>query len=43
MSMARNDAHCHCFSTPLIGSLGGDATLAALATLGWEAPGNALQ
>jgi len=33
-----NDAHCHFFSTPFFASLGGDA---ALATLGWEAPGTA--
>jgi predicted TIM-barrel fold metal-dependent hydrolase len=31
-----NDAHCHFFSTPFFAALGGDA---ALATLGWEAPG----
>jgi predicted TIM-barrel fold metal-dependent hydrolase len=33
-----NDAHCHFFSTPFFASLGGDA---ALATLGWDAPGTA--
>jgi predicted TIM-barrel fold metal-dependent hydrolase len=33
-----NDAHCHFFSTPFFASLGGDA---ALAKLGWEAPGTA--
>jgi uncharacterized protein len=33
-----NDVHCHFFSTPFFASLGGDA---ALATLGWEAPGRA--
>src|SRR6266849_5022843 len=33
-----NDAHCHFFSTPFFAALGGDA---ALATLGWEAPGSA--
>jgi uncharacterized protein len=31
-----NDAHCHFFSTPFFSPLGGDA---ALAKLGWEAPG----
>jgi uncharacterized protein len=31
-----NDVHCHFFSTPFFAALGGDA---ALATLGWEAPG----
>ncbi len=31
-----NDAHCHFFSTPFFGALGGDG---ALARLGWEAPG----
>ena len=31
-----NDAHCHFFSTPFFGALGGDS---ALAKLGWEAPG----
>ena len=31
-----NDAHCHFFSTPFFAALGGDA---ALAKLGWEAPG----
>jgi len=31
-----NDAHCHFFSTPFFAALGGDA---ALARLGWEAPG----
>jgi len=31
-----NDAHCHFFSTPFFAPLGGDA---ALAKLGWEAPG----
>ena len=35
MSMI-NDAHCHFFSTPFFAPLGGDA---ALATLGWDAPG----
>jgi predicted TIM-barrel fold metal-dependent hydrolase len=33
-----NDAHCHFFSTPFFAPLGGDA---ALAKLGWEAPGTA--
>jgi len=33
-----NDAHCHFFSTPFFAPLGGDA---ALATLGWDAPGTA--
>jgi predicted TIM-barrel fold metal-dependent hydrolase len=33
-----NDAHCHFFSTPFFDTLGGDA---ALARLGWEAPGTA--
>ena len=33
-----NDAHCHFFSTPFFAALGGDA---ALAKLGWEAPGDA--
>ena len=33
-----NDAHCHFFSTPFFAALGGDA---ALAKLGWEAPGTA--
>jgi len=33
-----NDVHCHFFSTPFFTALGGDA---ALATLGWEAPGSA--
>jgi predicted TIM-barrel fold metal-dependent hydrolase len=33
-----NDAHCHFFSTPFFASLGGDA---ALARLGWDAPGTA--
>src|SRR6266403_692796 len=33
-----NDAHCHFFSTPFFAALGGDA---ALATLGWDAPGTA--
>src|SRR4029077_3999805 len=33
-----NDVHCHFFSTPFFASLGGDA---AIATLGWEAPGTA--
>lgn len=33
-----NDAHCHFFSTPFFAPLGGDT---ALATLGWDAPGNA--
>jgi uncharacterized protein len=31
-----NDAHCHFFSTTFFAALGGDA---ALAKLGWEAPG----
>ena len=31
-----NDAHCHFFSTPFFAPLGGDA---ALAKLGWDAPG----
>ncbi|MBI3490905.1 MAG: amidohydrolase [Acidobacteria bacterium] len=31
-----NDAHCHFFSSPFFAALGGDA---ALATLGWDAPG----
>ena len=35
---ALNDAHCHFFSTPFFAALGGDA---ALAKLGWEAPGTA--
>ena len=34
--MTINDAHCHFFSTPFFAALGGDA---ALAKLGWEAPG----
>ena len=33
-----NDAHCHFFSTPFFAPLGGDA---ALAKLGWDAPGTA--
>src|SRR5712691_8932584 len=33
-----NDAHCHFFSTPFFAGLGGDA---ALAKLGWDAPGPA--
>jgi predicted TIM-barrel fold metal-dependent hydrolase len=33
-----NDAHCHFFSTPFFAPLGGDA---AIATLGWDAPGTA--
>ena len=33
-----NDAHCHFFSTPFFAALGGDA---ALAKLGWDAPGTA--
>ena len=33
-----NDAHCHFFSTPFFATLGGDA---ALAKLGWDAPGTA--
>jgi uncharacterized protein len=33
-----NDAHCHFFSTPFFAGLGGDA---ALATLGWDPPGDA--
>ncbi len=36
--MIINDAHCHFFSTPFFGPLGGDK---AIATLGWEAPGTA--
>jgi uncharacterized protein len=36
--MIINDAHCHFFSTPFFGPLGGDT---AIATLGWEAPGTA--
>src|SRR5437763_1394789 len=35
---ALNDAHCHFFSTPFFAALGGDA---ALARLGWDAPGTA--
>ena len=35
---ARNDAHCHFFSTPFFAALGGDA---ALLKLGWDAPGSA--
>jgi predicted TIM-barrel fold metal-dependent hydrolase len=35
---ALNDAHCHFFSTPFFAALGGDA---ALAQLGWDAPGTA--
>jgi len=35
-----NDAHCHFFSTPFFAALGGDA---ALARLGWDAPGTAEQ
>src|SRR5437762_12576535 len=35
-----NDAHCHFFSTPFFAALGGDA---ALAKLGWDAPGTAGQ
>lgn len=35
-----DDAHCHFFSTPFFAALGGDA---ALAKLGWEAPGSAEQ
>ncbi|MBI3401588.1 MAG: amidohydrolase [Acidobacteria bacterium] len=31
-----NDSHCHFFSTPFFAALGGDAALAAL---GWDAPG----
>jgi uncharacterized protein len=38
MSVTLNDAHCHFFSTPFFAALGGDA---ALATLGWDAPGDA--
>jgi predicted TIM-barrel fold metal-dependent hydrolase len=34
------DAHCHFFSTPFFAALGGDA---ALARLGWDAPGSAEQ
>jgi predicted TIM-barrel fold metal-dependent hydrolase len=33
-----NDAHCHFFSTPFFAALGGDA---AIAQLGWDAPGTA--
>jgi uncharacterized protein len=33
-----NDAHCHFFSTPFFAALGGDA---AIAKLGWDAPGTA--
>jgi uncharacterized protein len=33
-----NDAHCHFFSTPFFAPLGGDA---AVAKLGWDAPGTA--
>jgi len=33
-----NDAHCHFFSTPFFAPLGGET---ALATLGWDAPGDA--
>jgi predicted TIM-barrel fold metal-dependent hydrolase len=33
-----NDAHCHFFSTPFFAPLGADA---AIATLGWDAPGTA--
>jgi predicted TIM-barrel fold metal-dependent hydrolase len=33
-----NDAHCHFFSTQFFSALGGDA---ALAKLGWDAPGTA--
>jgi predicted TIM-barrel fold metal-dependent hydrolase len=33
-----NDAHCHFFSSAFFAALGGDA---ALATLGWDAPGSA--
>jgi predicted TIM-barrel fold metal-dependent hydrolase len=33
-----NDAHCHFFSTPFFAPLGGEA---ALAKLGWDAPGDA--
>jgi predicted TIM-barrel fold metal-dependent hydrolase len=36
--MTINDAHCHFFSTPFFGSLGGDR---ALSTLGWDPPGSA--
>lgn len=35
-----NDAHCHFFSTPFFGPLGGET---ALVELGWEAPGSAEQ
>lgn len=38
MHQTINDAHCHFFSTPFFAALGGDA---ALAKLGWEAPGAA--
>jgi predicted TIM-barrel fold metal-dependent hydrolase len=38
MTFMLNDAHCHFFSTPFFGALGGDA---ALAKLGWDAPGDA--
>ena len=33
-----NDAHCHLFSAPFFAPLGGDA---AIAKLGWDAPGTA--
>ena len=33
-----NDAHCHFFSTPFFGALGGDA---ALTKLEWDPPGTA--
>ena len=36
--MLLNDAHCHFFSTPFFAPLGGDA---AIARLGWDAPGTA--
>jgi hypothetical protein len=37
MSVTLNDTHCHFFSTPFFAALGGDA---AVATLGWDAPGD---
>jgi predicted TIM-barrel fold metal-dependent hydrolase len=38
MSVTLNDTHCHFFSTPFFAALGGDA---AVAKLGWDAPGDA--
>jgi predicted TIM-barrel fold metal-dependent hydrolase len=38
MPASLNDAHCHFFSTPFFAALGGDA---AVAKLGWDAPGDA--